>query len=264
MALTSVIVTNTAANPVNVKVVEGKNGWAASGNVSVGGPKLQAQIVFSSPGYHTVKFGIKLATANSLPSTPFDLYAIVEWSTAGNTIYRKVSLVDGVAISGNAEAVKISVGANGVSGVALVTMTMTPGVRPSVDQPPTCRFEATSDTVIDVDGVLTLSPAIPRTSYIVPIDHTVGAMSFRCPAAWGNLNQPGFYLTPEVRTGYIYINQRDSRVGTGFLISAHDLAAERGFIPIHPNTQKLEFYMSPAAVAAAQNYFLAPMWGIDG
>lgn len=87
----------------------GFTGKSVSGTMICGDPKtLSLQAKFDAPGPHTVQFDLEPpAGRDILIGGVFSCEAIIEWSIAGNTLYRKVTVMDGMSITGNAESVVV-------------------------------------------------------------------------------------------------------------------------------------------------------------
>ena len=149
----------------------GKNGGLVVGRPVVQGLTMQADFQKVSggkgAGYWTVQFGV-----NPPPGGIYSAEATITWSTSGNSTKRRISVVNGATISGTSEMVNVSVldVTNATAFAAVVgqnynvDMLVTPGCRPSQQQPP--RLYGGSFTV---NGV--------ATSGAIPVPQDAGAIS---------------------------------------------------------------------------------------
>lgn len=180
-----------------------KDGWSVSGYLSTGGqllpannahaatmPEISTQARFSEvdhgPGaqYFTVQFNVT-PPAHGL----FYAYADVTWSVQGNDTTRRISIANGTVISGTAQYVKVRmfdgtpaalVDSRALTSEAYyVDACITPGSRPSTQQPP--RFVP---PVFPGQAIIPGAAAVPgfydiaaSLSLDVPIDQTAGIIS---------------------------------------------------------------------------------------
>lgn len=104
--------------------------------------QMSVQSGFIRPGMFTVSFGVQVVDQPDNMSAPTVCEATIEWMVAGNTIIRRMSIVDGTAIQGEAEAVRVTVkdlsdGALGTLGRRYnIALSIAPGSRASSSLPP--------------------------------------------------------------------------------------------------------------------------------
>ncbi len=183
-----------------------KDGWSASGFLATGEriitdpngvqtqPDIHLQAAFSradeatgggGPGaqYFTVQFGL-----NPPPSGVFYAFADVTWTTEGNSVKRRISVGNGVVISGTAMKVDVKV-TDGTDPLLLATLGLSPeayyvdvlvtrGARPSTQQPPRLIPPGLQAPGF-VPGVYSLAAG---GSVVVPVDQGAGIISFNVAA----------------------------------------------------------------------------------
>ncbi len=126
-----------------------KKGWSASGTIrSKTGDKVSLQADFSStPGDYTVQFGFTPPADGT--TDPLRPRARVLWTVEGNEIQRIVDVVDGCAISGTAQAVRVIVedhtiqiapGPVTASREYGISIAVVKGTRPVTENPPTLNI----------------------------------------------------------------------------------------------------------------------------
>jgi len=83
-------------------------GWSAAGQLGFLNPNLEVslQAQFEEPGTYTVTFNVDYPRTG--PDEPVAAEAVIEWSVAGNTVQRIVSISDGASVTGTAEAVRVT------------------------------------------------------------------------------------------------------------------------------------------------------------
>jgi hypothetical protein len=121
-------------------------GWAASGTLIPANTSkiLSLQRQFKRPGMYVVQFSMERPNPQNPAVTVVSAEAFIEWAVAGNTTTRRISLLPGCSIAGNAESVRVVV--RDISAPAVfpdviaeeyrVGILVTPGVRADVQQPP--------------------------------------------------------------------------------------------------------------------------------
>ncbi len=170
-----------------------RKGWSTGGQMIAcnDDKNVALQATFSEPGAYTVSFNIVVPP---LPAT--NVYAgaesvvradaIVTWSVDGNSVTRRVSIGDGVEISGIASAVSVSVYdvtdrtipslSTEPIGAGIpynVTILVAPGTRPSQNQP------AVLDPFPKLPcNVVILDPGGSPTDFVlVPVPSDAGVIS---------------------------------------------------------------------------------------
>jgi hypothetical protein len=136
---------------------------------------------------YTVQFFVSKPTVGGAQVPAFiNPVAEISWSVEGNTIRRTVSVTNGCSVTGVGQGVKVVVrdqtpqGINGVTYGASynVSITVAPGSRSSVDQPP--LFNAASANFAGAT-VLTPFSVAPGTGFLsffsVPVPQDAGAIS---------------------------------------------------------------------------------------
>lgn len=121
-------------------------GWSKTGKLVTGNQsqRVNAQVEFPNAGPYTVQFTLTPGTGADFSFNPITAEADIFWSVEGNTVKRTVSVMDGMAISGFGQAVNVIIRdttfdlALGPQGKEYdVTLNITPGTRPSENQPAT-------------------------------------------------------------------------------------------------------------------------------
>jgi hypothetical protein len=151
-----------------------EEGVSASGNLLIditttqnnSGQVVSVQHEFKKPGVATVQFNIQRGE----PSSP--LYAVwteaeILWTVGGNTIRRKVTVGDAVSITGLAKSVVVRVidrtplqaGLLAMIETYKVFITISPGARATIEQPPVIYADLYST---DVLAAATLDVPIPE------------------------------------------------------------------------------------------------------
>ena len=105
--------------------------------------EVTMQVDFDEAGPHTVQFDLTPPTRDILIGGVFIVEAIVDWKVGGNTISRRITPMDGMCITGNAEGVRVRV-YDRTTDVVLagsnepyqVGMTVTKGARATSSMPP--------------------------------------------------------------------------------------------------------------------------------
>ena len=115
-----------------------KTAWSVSGDLQSNNASkaVQLQAEFHEIGNYLVQFGI-----SKTPGDSINPQAELTWSVEGNSVRRVITVVNGVSVTGSAQAVKVKMYDAGsqVAGARDYTgsIQVVPGVRPSQNQPPT-------------------------------------------------------------------------------------------------------------------------------
>lgn len=164
--------------------------WWTRGNPSVSGPLIMQdenttvslQCGFRKPGNYTVQFSTTPAVDSStLAPIRSQPEALILWSVGGNSIQRRVSVGNGVSVSGAAEAVQVKLYDNTTDSQGAITdgpiqyqvqAIVVPGVRAAVSQPPTLLANDTNFA----EGMLTINPNTTSPALAIPLDAGVISM----------------------------------------------------------------------------------------
>lgn len=230
--------------------VQGKTGWSASGRLQIGnhakGIKLQKK--FPEPEVYTVNFAVQGFIQGA--GNP-NIVADVTWKVAGNDVLRRLSVMNGTAISGVAEAVEVRIRDQSLSLSGrqyVVSVMVAKGSRGENMQPPIFIPTLESSTGAEAIGNIIVAPNdVELVS--VPVD--IGIISVHCVAGWNDASDP----TP-INNSDLILRQFSS---TG--LKQYN-AQNTGWVPIVSNIQSLNFFNNVAAPAAGAVFAVA--YGIEG
>ncbi len=250
-----------------------KDGWSKSGYLGTGGVVIDApgnnrtnksistQAKFEAteggPGaqYFTMEF-----SAQRPPSGVFFAYADVTWSTQGNDVKRRISIANGMVISGTAEYAKVEM-FDGTTAEFLtaqgltpepyyVNVLITPGSRPSTQQPPRLVVQESGNLL----GTPGFYQVIAGSSILIPIDQNFGIISLNSIAM-----VLGAIMTPIV-AGDISLFFRISTINA--TLGCVDLFAVQGtWIPVPPGTDELKIVNNRAA---PDDILVNVVFGVEG
>ncbi len=207
-------------------------GWSVGGTINPPGdlfpdPKgmtsIDLQCQLDRPQVFTVEFRVGPTNATSSGGLTLNTpVAVIEWSTNGDTVRRKVSVVNGTSISGPAEFVKVKMFDESEDAAAhhyVAVVTVTPGTRggdvpPTLQNQPLQSFGAGSGTL--------------GSGVIFPIPEDVGAVMFRV-LVWNE--------TGPLTMGDVIVRQETQ---AGATIDAVMNPSEEGWIPIAPGAVQVE------------------------
>lgn len=217
-------------------------GWQKSGSLFVGNTAviLPMQVNFPDPGYYTLQFSANPKN----PPISFKAVADITWSVEGNQISRRVSIQNGMTISGPGQAVTLRMRDVSGAGTAWdgqqydVTAQVTRGSRPTSAAPP-LLFERNSFGV--AAGGSAVAVQVPQN---VGINSVLVAVSQQLFATAG---------TPQ----NVSVAQQDPSGGVLFFWNP---VVNPGFIPILPGVTQLTIENDDTA----KNAEVSVVWGIDG
>lgn len=184
----------------------------------------------------TVQFGIGPKEDPEGRNKPV---ALIEWAANGVTVYRKVSAINGMSISGVGEAVRVKVFDEGDSGAETPypsTCIVSIGSRGG-NAPPTLQNQ----------DFVNLSTAGGTGSFT--IEENVGIIAVRLLA----VNDAGLKYDPDALTAIF-------RDGTGTLISGFQNFNVNGFVQVPPGAVSISVENEDAAV----DVDVFPVFMIDG
>ena len=233
--------------------------WATSGKLRVGqdlGVNLQAK--FEELNYYTIQFNLLIAAGKD-PDQLVKPLAEINWITKGVKVRRLVSIVNGLAVSGNAETCNLKMydwGALSLGSYEYdVSAQITKGGSRAVNTnlPPQLYTNSTNSP----DDPLprnNLSSSILLASgggvyrHLVPPDCGIQSTWFSARAqAAGN-----------VPTGTDLTIQQVSGPG-GVLLQAYDANSKDLWIPLASNATEVRYLNN-----SAFNIIITPIWGIEG
>jgi hypothetical protein len=215
-----------------------KKAWSTSGNLISGagdsgnGVSLQANFI-DEPGNYTVQFGIQAPDISSGPARVIKAVAEITWSVEGNDVRRLVDCVNGMSVTGTAQAVKVRVFDNSVGGAALeyqISIQVIKGTRPSVAHPPFLSGQPRA--IADADQLLI---PIPQNAGVTSVMVLVGALAVPVP--------PGVTISHESAVTLLAIYE----------------ARDYQWVPIAAGANSI-FVANGSGVGISAT----PIWGIDG
>lgn len=190
-----------------------RTSWGQSGTLTPGnqGQAVSMQATFEEFSNYTVQFNLTGPDINPSSTLIRKAEAVVTWSIAGLFVSRRVSCVNGISITGTAEAVSVKVVDASLLLDAyprdpyLVSIQATKGTRPSIQQPPTLDTPSVS---LDAGPVVSGDILIPQDAGAVSLFTTVTAASALTPEQVTVLirNQGGIVLreySPLVNTSWV-------------------------------------------------------------
>ena len=238
--------------PLNAPKQSHSGGWSKSGDLEQGNPlkDLSLQCNFPQAGFYTVQFGVQIDPAILVP----DITAEVTWSVEGNDVRRKISVANGVTISGTGQACRVvirdetaGVGPGGplYSVFALVS----PGTRPGSHIRPLLRTpwptQVGGATII---GDIVIIPPGAFANIDVPVN--TGATSLDVEAVYNGAHGP-LNLTDVIV----------SQIPTPpFPVKAYYPWIETGFVPLAPKARTINI----SNFSAVDTIVASVLWGIDG
>lgn len=227
-----------------------KDGWSSSGKLTVqgAGQPVTLQAAFPIADVYTVQFAV-----TPPDSGVFRAVATIIWTVEGNQILRQVDIGNGVSISAPSQSVRVMVNDRTIDQLSghigetyAVTVSVTRGVRPASDRPPTLASDG---------AIVPAAPAIvpiallagQTATYIVP--QGAGVVSVAVSAAALTAG-----ITPD-----LLIAQGNPVLNTK-LYKYEDQGAGDSFIAIAPfATQVLVTNLDPT-----NTIIVSATWGIDG
>lgn len=227
-----------------------RDGWSASGELFTRDPntsvRLQADFSKSKygAGVYTVQFGVTPPNGQN----GADAIATVNWRI-GNTVTRKVTVGNGVSLTGVGQALDVSIADATLIGTAglpyVVSMTVAPGAHASRNNPPTLRSLPTTS----VSGSPYSADIIAGGTALFPIAPNSGAVS----AYVAVTDTVG---TNDVDPNKVTVSQVDDALNN--YLEYYPLI-DTGFIPLYPVATQLLI-----ANDTANSITVTVLQGIDG
>jgi hypothetical protein len=225
---------------------EVKRGWSASGTLRREEPDriVSLQANFKSAEQYTLQFSIEYpeVPAGATGTTETKAIAEIAWSVAGNTIYRMVTISNGMSISGVGQGVQVRIydatdptGDPSSEGWEYkVSVQVSPGVRASDSIPP--LFYPRLALKTNVPAGITLP---------YDVDQKMGAKSVFVSPQWAVAG-----------SGTIIMSGN----GGAVTIAQYPLVEPGQWLPIAPGTDQILVYNRAGSSALS----FTIMYGIDG
>lgn len=221
-------------------------GWSASGDLDplTPGPSGQVvhlQVKFPEAGNYTVQFNVSDPNALFLVNNEVvRAQAEVVWSINGQQVRRLVDCVNGLSITGTAEAVAVNIVDRSdvtVSPVVpyLATVTVAKGTRSSVQQPPTYTGERVRLGALG-------GASIPVPEGAISVNVTIAPLIIGAPIV------PEQHIVRETGNG-------------GINLKSWNPTLFQGWIPLAAGATKISFEQS---ALQAQEFYYFTSFGIDG
>lgn len=228
----------------------GSGGWSANGTLITGNDSKQArlQALFAKIQVFTVQFNlVRLAPAPVAPvDLPIRCEALITWSVEGNQVTRRVSVGDGVSITGIGQNVTVVVSdttdrtlhADALGATYNVSINVAPGSRASVQQPATLQPD----------------PKLPGNLYVIlagqsktiPIQEDAGVISTFVTVFGGAAGpQPGMSVV-QFQCG-------------GFTVGQYDPTKETSWVPVPAGCKAIVL-----TNFSIEDYAFTVTYGIDG
>jgi len=226
-------------------------GWSATKTLTIGNftKTGSMQVEFPEADTYTIQFGLGNPPVDA-SGNPVQTEALILWSVEGNFTSRRVSVANGVSISGVGQAVRVVVldrtvqyGSNAAPVAADydVSILVSKGTRPAVEEP------ATLVAYPPAGSTLALFVTAGATSVPVPIPQDAGAISVYITAISGTAT----LIPPEV----IDANQV---IGT-LITKSYDPREFDDWVPLSPGAQQIVLDNT-----GSDTVYWSVTFGIDG
>jgi hypothetical protein len=241
-------------HPLNAPKQSHSGGWSKSGDLEQGNPlkDLSLQCNFPQAGFYTVQFGVQVDPAILVP----DITAEVTWSVEGNDVRRKISVANGVTISGTGQACRVVI-RDETAGIVppgplyAVFALVSPGTRPGSHIRPLLRTPwpvQTAAIPAAILGDVAIIPPGGTANIDVPVN--AGATSVDVEGILNGAHAPIVLTDLEVA----------QIASPPFPIKGYYPWIETGFVPLAPKTRTI--FVSNAS--AVDTIVASVLWGIDG
>jgi hypothetical protein len=227
-------------------------GWSATGSLFTFNPtrRVTLQANFPNSEDYTVQFNVDYPPIPAPPPgwNPITTEATIVWSVEGNSVRRRVSVCNGVSVTGVGQACRVEImdttiqlaGAGAPKNVEYpVSVQVAPGTRAPIQQPPTLsRLTSPNGYIVVPAGTFT----------IVPIPQDAGAVSVYVAVRI----TPSLPVVPE---GQALVSQELP----GIIVRSYD-ARTFEWVPLAPGATQIRF----DNFTAAQTMSISVVFGIDG
>lgn len=236
---------------------DGLRGWSLSGKLIAGDTKFhQLQANFDYVGYYTVQFSIEVPEVEFESGGIFAL-ADITWTVEGNAITRKISIINGMTISGMGQSVNIKMSdfsSEDPTIIYNVACSVARGTRPLSGNIP--NLSINTETLIpeaDRRGQSASSVLLPGAARSWDVPPNVG------------VNSVFISVAPVASVANVYTSLRDMLLGQFELTTQNGVMIDsfNRWIPVLPGTSRVTLQLDAAFVSAA-GVRVTPLWGIEG
>lgn len=252
-------------------------GWSATGTMTNDGQSKAAHLQVNfleregTPGpskNYTVQFSVgptKIRSTQALSPKPVNPIAEIVWSVEGNSVRRLVSVTNGMSVTGVGEAVKVSVSDATLSSFAgqavdyQVDITVAPGSRASIQQPPTYYPEEREQS--GVFAIIGTGPqAAPGVTADIVVPQNAGVISYFLE--WLAFVQGTEALIAVTQTDF-YVEEL---AAGGQSLKKYSPILINGWVPISPGCSTLRIHGLFQTIGALVAWQLNTQvtFGIDG
>lgn len=243
---------NLPGMPGNKKV-----GWSASGKLVTGNRLRQVTLQADFPRVEAYILQFNKIN-NPKSNLPIRAEALITWSVEGNSVSRKISIANGVALVGAAQAVRVVI--NDVTQSLLdaplvvpngveyeVSVQTTPGVRGNTALPP---------VLVPIEGLLRFLGPVAPLVLNVPVPEDAGVNSVKVLA-----RRVGFAVAPLPENALI-ITQLELATG----LVGYEYGFQDDFEPIVPGTDTIQVELNLAAFIIPPVFpiLVTVIFGIEG
>lgn len=220
-----------------------KKAWSAAGNLTTGNTQVAVALqtpTFEEPDYYTLQFNLT-RPPNAGATEKVAAEAEIVWTVEGNSVRRLITIGSGSVISGcgNNANVKIRDASANPTGVAYpVSMQITKGTRPSIQQPPMLYGE-----------YFFVSPG---NSVRVAIPQDAGVVAVFIGVAIENTGAVGPIPNDAIKALF-------STGGAALSIAGFDQM--NGWLPVPPGADAIDLYWISGGAARVE---ASMIWGIEG
>jgi hypothetical protein len=252
-------------------------GWSATGTMRNDGQSKAAHLQVNflereerpnpSKNY-TVQFSVGptfIHSTKAMSPKPVNPIAEIVWSVEGNSVRRLVSVTNGMSVTGVGEAVKVSVSDATLESFAgqsvdyQVDITVAPGTRASIQQPPTYYPQTREHSgIYSVSGVGPI--AAPGNTVDVPVPDNAGVISYFLEwLAYDSVSQAIIATTQA--DWYI-----EELAAGGLTLKKYSPLNTNGWVPISPGASILRIHGLFPTIGALVSWQLDvnTTFGIDG
>lgn len=229
-------------HPEPPREIQAKSGgWSASGTLTQGNTtkKVTLQVQFPRAEDYTVQFKLTPSSYSTVKSA--EVEAEIVWSVEGNSVTRRVSVTNGLSVTGTGQAVRVTI--YDVSSIVdstnsyIASVQVAPGARATTENPPQLHEDITY-----IDGQANASFNVPANAGISAVAVLVSQTD---PNTYGPISDQAVQVRHIANAGAV--NVYDPR--------------QVFWVPITPGTESITIYNYQIAGAEIGAKVI---WGIDG